>query len=890
MLATGILMVICGDETTLAEVLTYCKQGDGVVVFASATGGLAQAITQYVYTDEVPSEWQPFAAQFKELRAINAAKHTEMEAERKAKQKGVDKATESSLLPGSHGQFPLFVFNLKKGAVEACSTILDAIMLQITTPRAKVLAAVKWDDGERLSQIFTAMVPAWLVDRADILREATQFALEEERSECIKVLVDLAAPVKELDLLTLYNKLYDKEMPPRYPMFLGFPLPTLGRDTRKTIEEAKRESPSKDQTVKQRMMEKSKSTPSWASGLGVEKSYAQLVEEDAEEAMMHAIYNFYPKEVWETLQEVVPGLCAYWRDEVKKQNEPLPADADAADVANAKVGARWIDIYVWAVLLGNAELATMLLPACQEPMRAAVIGAKIFAFMADRLPLNAVELHKSSATQEDWAVDLLTQCDNFTDARRMLITKSSQWQRTVLHLAVQSGLRNFCAHHHCQTLCDEWGRGNDDFDGTTAVLMSRTSPGPAMMVKFISFAAFPIRSFWGRRMEWSAGPPNGDKTILPPVTEFYRIPMVKSTLRLFFHLLYTAFMSYAAMETIGSKQPPGDPYIGHQTVDFHAGGGWEKWQIEFVGFLWTLSLALDEWYKYIQQPDTFQADFWNSYDYFTLTLTSSALFLRFVSIDFAVELFAFCILLIWCRIFKYLGSNQSIGLLVIMIMNMFNDIVLWALVSGIFIASYSVAFVTITNPDAIDQETTTDHPLTVPLWAMMGAFDHQAMHAWNPNVGEPLLWSYLVVSNIVLVNLLIAMMGDTYSTIKEKADEEWKFGRLRSVVEANERMHPVPPPLNLPITFSYFVFCKLGSPGFLKFLDLKMVPKPDTLTIVEAGKRKRKVARQLLLSRKATQEKDEAASVVGRLQQMSKDMEDLEHVLAEVVLKANKTN
>lgn len=109
------------------------------------------------------------------------------------------------------------------------------------------------------------------------------------------------------------------------------------------------------------------------------------------------------------------------------------------------------------------------------------------------------------------------------------------------------------------------------------------------------------------------------------------------------------------------------------------------------------------------------------------------------------------------------------------------------------------------------------------------------MHDWNPNVGQLMLWSYLVVSNIVLVNLLIAMMGDTYGTIKEKADEEWKFGRLRSVVEANERMHPLPPPLNLPITFSYFIFIKLGSPNCLKWLDTKMVPKPDTLTLVQAG-------------------------------------------------------
>ena len=61
----------------------------------------------------------------------------------------------------------------------------------------------------------------------------------------------------------------------------------------------------------------------------------------------------------------------------------------------------------------------------------------------------------------------------------MLITKSSQWSRTVLHLALQSGLRNFCAHHHCQTLCDEWLRGNNRVpgQGPIGVLKSREAPG-----------------------------------------------------------------------------------------------------------------------------------------------------------------------------------------------------------------------------------------------------------------------------------------------------------------------------------------------------------------------------------------------------------------------------
>jgi len=226
-----------------------------------------------------------------------------------------------------------------------------------------------------------------------------------------------------------------------------------------------------------------------------------------------------------------------------------------------------------------------------------------------------------------------------------------------------------------------------------------------------------------------------------------------------------------------------------------------------------------------------------------------------------------------------------------MIMEMFKDIVLWALVSAIFLIAYTVAFVTISNPDEIDAGG--DQPLTVTFWAMLGSFDNHEVGSWNPQVGQVMLWSYLVVSNIVLVNLLIAMMGDTYGVIKENADEEWKFGRLRSVVEGTERMSPIPPPLNLPITLGLFLWlglpdgCREALKGtWVEYMFNSSItaaqPEPAKLKIAQG--QKRKVARRLLLSLKAQEERDENESVVGRLKQLRVEMQELEEALAEVKL------
>jgi hypothetical protein len=54
----------------------------------------------------------------------------------------------------------------------------------------------------------------------------------------------------------------------------------------------------------------------------------------------------------------------------------------------------------------------------------------------------------------------------------MLITKSRQWNRTPMNLAVDSNLLRFCEHRYCQLLCDEMLRGNLDF-GVSTVLDHR---------------------------------------------------------------------------------------------------------------------------------------------------------------------------------------------------------------------------------------------------------------------------------------------------------------------------------------------------------------------------------------------------------------------------------
>ncbi|KZC09785.1 Transient receptor potential-gamma protein [Dufourea novaeangliae] len=55
---------------------------------------------------------------------------------------------------------------------------------------------------------------------------------------------------------------------------------------------------------------------------------------------------------------------------------------------------------------------------------------------------------------------------------------------------------------------------------------------------------------------------------------------------------------------------------------------------------------------------------------------------------------------------------------------------------------------------------------------------------------------YMLVSVIVLINLLIAMMSDTYQNIQSQSDIEWKYG-LSKLIRKMQKTKTAPSPLNL---------------------------------------------------------------------------------------------
>jgi len=67
---------------------------------------------------------------------------------------------------------------------------------------------------------------------------------------------------------------------------------------------------------------------------------------------------------------------------------------------------------------------------------------------------------------------------------------------------------------------------------------------------------------------------------------------------------------------------------------------------------------------------------------------------------------------------------------------------------------------------------------------------------WSRDLIKGVFGMYLLVTLIVLINLLIAMMSDTYQRIQAQSDTEWKFGRAKLIRNMN-KTSSTPAPINL---------------------------------------------------------------------------------------------
>ncbi|CAG5118818.1 unnamed protein product, partial [Candidula unifasciata] len=582
------------------------------------------------------------------------------------------------------------------------------------------------------------------------------------------------------------------------------------------------------------------------------------------------------------------------------------------------------ELFIWAVLMNNHKLSKLFWQEGRSSTAAALFATSILNSMMN-VTFDADVRRKLQASADDYAqlaIGVINKCYSSDEKRThdLLTQVMPHWGKsTCMLLAVQSGNKEFVAQTACQSLLN-------------SIWMGRMAQGNSLFWIIPSTFFFPLIQFAIKFLEVDnkkgkeiapVEPTLADETELALTREasnnhhgltrqatslnldnsaaakssknysiikkhrlFYRSPVVKFILSVIAYFIFLLLYSYYLVVQLSKE--------------FHF--------LEGILIGWVCTVFFEEIRQFLtgyafsfkSKVTSYFNDSWNILDIATILLFAVGMTLRFIDDDnflsgarviLSINLIAF-----FFRILHIFSVNKQLGPKLVMINKMIKDLMSFVIILIVFVVTYAISSEAVLYPNSELSWKLFYYLPRKAYWHIYGELflediegdsdctddpdlyrDYEKLRCPSP-VGKyyvpVLLGVYILMTNVLLLNLLIAMFSYTFEQVQENTDMHWCFQRFSLVYEYTHR--PVlPPPL---IVFSH-----------MSTLITKMCP---SLNRVKEKDEFRKVFKSKLEEKQLMQwenviadsylsstEKTERNSIAGRVKSI---MERLEVLLVKV--------
>ncbi|KAM4052805.1 transient receptor potential cation channel subfamily M member 3 isoform 2-T2 [Anomaloglossus baeobatrachus] len=545
----------------------------------------------------------------------------------------------------------------------------------------------------------------------------------------------------------------------------------------------------------------------------------------------------------------------------KKREEEVDIDLDDPEINHFPFP--FHELMLWAVLMKRQKMALFFWQHGEEAMAKALVACKLCKAMAHEASENDMvddisqELNHNSREFGQLAVELLDQSYKQDEqlAMKLLTYELKNWSNaTCLQLAVAAKHRDFIAHTCSQMLLtDMWmGRLRMRKNSGLKVILGILLPPSILSLEFKNKDEMPYMSQANEidlqekeveepektvkdkeddDMELTAmlARGNGDTArkkeddehprhrLIPlgrKIYEFYNAPIVK------FWFYTMAYMGYLMLFN----------YI--VLVKMERWPSTQEWIV--ISYIFTLGIEkmreilMSEPGKLLQKFKVWSQEYWNVTDLISILLFSIGMILRLQEQPFSsYGRVIYCVNIIYwyIRLLDIFGVNKYLGPYVMMIGKMMIDMMYFVIIMLVVLMSFGVARQAILFPSEEPSWKLAKNIFYMPYWMIYGeVFADQIDPPCGYNettedgkivqlppcktgawIVPAIMACYLLVANILLVNLLIAVFNNTFFEVKSISNQVWKFQRYQLIMTFHER--PVlPPPL---IIFSHFtMICK----------------------------------------------------------------------------------
>ncbi|XP_016108589.1 transient receptor potential cation channel subfamily M member 2-like [Sinocyclocheilus grahami] len=435
------------------------------------------------------------------------------------------------------------------------------------------------------------------------------------------------------------------------------------------------------------------------------------------------------------------------------------------------------DLFLWAVVQNNTELAEIGWEQCRDCIAAALAASKILRKLAQESGEDdseeAKEMRELASHYEKQAIGVFSECHSWDvqRAQKLLIRVSPSWGRsTCLWLALEANAKSFIAHSGVQALLTQIWCGELSVDNP----------------------------------HW--------KVLLCMI---------------FFPLIYTGFMTFRRDEDI-QRQAERTEQQKLAMDSVFSGSSDTKLKRHYR--LVELQFYHDfDGPGFRRKAKMYISDLWNILDVLSIILFIAGLVCRLQASGtvFYVGKVILCIdFIIFClRLMAIFTISRTLGPKIIIVRKMMTDLFFFMFLLSIWVVAYGVAKqgILIHNEDRLNWiiRGAVYEPYLIIFGNVPTNIDNTQFDVGSCSVNgsDPLkpkcpvlnddnmpvfpewltiimLCVYLLFANILLLNLLIAIFNYTFQEIQDNTDTIWKFQRYELIKEYHSRP-ALPPPFIL---------------------------------------------------------------------------------------------
>ncbi|XP_058231611.1 transient receptor potential cation channel subfamily M member 3 isoform X11 [Hemibagrus wyckioides] len=540
----------------------------------------------------------------------------------------------------------------------------------------------------------------------------------------------------------------------------------------------------------------------------------------------------------------------------RKREEEVDIDLDDPEINHFPFP--FHELMVWAVLMKRQKMALFFWQHGEEAMAKALVACKLCKAMAHEASENDMvddisqELNHNSREFGQLAVELLDQSYKQDEqmAMKLLTYELKNWSNaTCLQLAVAAKHRDFIAHTCSQMLLtDMWmGRLRMRKNSGLKVILGLLLPPSILSLEFknkdeMSYMPQEQEAYLQEKDSDEADKPAKDKEeedmeftamlgnvssevsrkkeveeaqnrhrLIPvgrKIYEFYNAPIVKFWFHTMAYVGYLMLFNYIVLVKMDLWPSPQEWIV----IAYIFTNGIEKMR----------EILMSEPGKLLQKVKVWLQEYWNITDLMAILIFSIGMVLRLQEpplMSYGRVIYCVNIIYWYIRLLDIFGVNKYLGPYVMMIGKMMIDMMYFVIIMLVVLMSFGVARQAILNPNEDPSWMLARNIFFMPYWMIYGeVFADQIDPPCGQNITtedgaivlQPpcktgawivpaIMACYLLVANILLVNLLIAVFNNTFFEVKSISNQVWKFQRYQLIMTFHER--PVlPPPL---IIFSH---------------------------------------------------------------------------------------